>query len=166
VGQLAQAILKSIRVFVGVLLIASVFLICANAMGRYIFLEPIIWAEEVLGYVLVWTVYLGSVLVTWDGGHLRMDLLSRTMPGPIRTITNGVSVAGFMAIGGIIIYQSVDAISQFTHESQVAEIPMQWMHIGIPISFVLILSFLLLRLRSYLNDSFDETNDDARGDAP
>ena len=120
--QLAQVILKTIRLFVGALLIASVFLICANAAGRYVFFSPIIWAEEVLGYVLVWTVYLGAVLVTWDGGHLRMDLMSRTLSGPARLVTNGFSVLVFIATGGIIVYQSFDAIAQFTHHSQVAEL--------------------------------------------
>ena len=74
-GAIRRYILPVIQLFLGLLLIASVFLIVANATGRYVFLAPIIWAEEVLGYVLVWTVYLGSVLVTWDGGHLKMDLL-------------------------------------------------------------------------------------------
>ena len=83
--SITRPLLALIRLFLGVLLIASVVLIVANAMGRYIFLAPIIWAEEILGYVLVWTVYLGGVLVTWDGGHLKMDLLSRSLPGVSRT---------------------------------------------------------------------------------
>ena len=162
VEKLAQAILKIIRLFVGALLIASVFLICANAAGRYVFFSPIIWAEEVLGYVLVWTVYLGAILVTWDGGHLRMDLLSRTLSGPVRLITHGVSVVVFLTIGGIIVYQSYDAIAQFNHRSQVAEIPMQWMHSVIPASFVLIVIFILFRLRGYVGDTLGASdNDDA-----
>ncbi len=158
--QLAQVILKTIRLFVGALLIASVFLICANAAGRYVFFSPIIWAEEVLGYVLVWTVYLGAVLVTWDGGHLRMDLMSRTLSGPARLVTNGFSVLVFIATGGIIVYQSFDAIAQFTHHSQVAEIPMQLMHIVIPASFVLIVIFILIRLRGYVGDTLGRSESD------
>ena len=93
-------ILPVIRAFLGSLLIASVFLIVANAIGRYLFLAPIIWAEEILGYVLVWAVYLGGVLVTWDGGHLKMDLLSRTLPFNPKTIENRISVFVFINIGG------------------------------------------------------------------
>lgn len=32
-----------------------------------------------LGYALVWMVYLGSILVTLDRQHLRMDLLSQML---------------------------------------------------------------------------------------
>lgn len=139
----------------GVLLIASVILICANATGRYVFLEPIIWAEEVLGYVLVWTVYLGGVLVTWDGGHLRMDLLSRTLPKVPRTIVNGFSTCVFIIIGGLIVYQSWQALPELTHLSQVAEVPMDVMHSVIPISFVLISILILVRFRGYLNGTLE-----------
>lgn len=164
---LTRSVLRTIRLFVGVLLIASVFLICANAAGRHLFLAPIIWAEEILGYVLVWTVYLGAALVTWDGGHLRMDLLSKTMPGPVRLIVNGLAVASFLAVGGIIIYQSFEAIGEFTHQSQVAEVPMQLMHAVIPLSFIIILGFIALRLRGHLNDTLSETDPETpRENAP
>ncbi|NKB21643.1 MAG: TRAP transporter small permease subunit [Alphaproteobacteria bacterium] len=151
--------LPVVRLFLGLLLIASVFLIVANATGRYVFLAPIIWAEEVLGYVLVWTVYLGSVLVTWDGGHLKMDLLSRTLPGISRTIVNGISVSVFIFIGGLIVYQSWFAIADLTHVSQVAEIPMNWMHSIIPISFVFVLGCILIRFRENLAGTLESEAD-------
>ena len=151
--------LPIIQLFLGLLLIASVFLIVANATGRYVFLAPIIWAEEVLGYVLVWTVYLGSVLVTWDGGHLKMDLLSRTLPGISRTIVNSISVLVFIFIGGLIVYQSWFAIADLTHVSQVAEIPMHWMHSIIPVSFVFIVGCILIRFRDNLAGTLESEAD-------
>ena len=155
VHQFIKPILALIRLFLGVLLIASVFLIFANAMGRYVFLAPVIWAEEILGYVLVWTVYLGGVLVTWDGGHLKMDLLSRTLPRMPRAIVNGFSTLVFVFIGGLIVYQSWYAIADLTHVSQVAEVPMNVMHAIIPVSFVLITAFILIRFREYLSGSLE-----------
>ena len=151
--------LPVIRLFLGLLLIASVFLIVANATGRYVFLAPIIWAEEVLGYVLVWTVYLGSVLVTWDGGHLKMDLLSRTLPGISRTVVNSISVLVFIFIGGLIVYQSFFAIADLTHVSQVAEIPMTLMHAIIPASFLFIIGCILVRFRDNLGGKLESEDD-------
>lgn len=147
--------LPLVRLFLGLLLITSVFLIVANAIGRYVFLAPIIWAEEVLGYVLVWTVYLGSVLVTWDGGHLKMDLLSRTLPGVSRTIVNSISILVFIFIGGLIVYQSLFAIADLTHLSQVAEIPMTLMHGIIPASFFFVIVCILVRFRDNLAGSLE-----------
>jgi TRAP-type C4-dicarboxylate transport system permease small subunit len=159
VRAIRSYILPIIRLFLGLLLIASVFLIVANATGRYVFLAPIIWAEEVLGYVLVWTVYLGSVLVTWEGGHLKMDLLSRTLPGISRTIVNSISVLVFIFIGCLIVYQSWFAIADLTHVSQVAEIPMHWMHSIIPVSFVFIVGCILIRFRDNLAGTLESEAD-------
>jgi TRAP-type C4-dicarboxylate transport system permease small subunit len=155
VDFISRPILAFIRLFLGALLIASVILICANATGRYVFLAPIIWAEEILGYVLVWTVYLGSVLVTWDGGHLKMDLLSRTLPSAPRAIVNGFSTVVFIGIGTLIVYQSWFAIQGFTHVSQIAEVPMNLMHAIIPVSFVLIALFIVIRFRGYLSGTLE-----------
>ena len=166
---ISNAILGAIRVLLGIVLIASVFLIVANSIGRYVFLTPIIWAEEILGYVLVWTVYLGAVLVTWDGGHLRMDLLSRSLGGASGAIVNGLATTGFLAIGGVIIYQSFIAIREFTHESQVAELPMNVIHMAVPISFALIVLFILVRVKRYLAGNPEEPPviaPDAKGGPP
>ena len=159
VESVAKPVLAVIRLFLGILLIASVVLICANAMGRYVFLAPIIWAEEILGYVLVWIVYLGGVLVTWDGGHLKMDLLSRSLPRLPRTLVNGFSTIVFVVIGGLIVYQSWFAIQELTHVSQVAEVPMNLMHAIIPVSFVLIALFIATRFRGYLNGTLGSGDD-------
>lgn len=152
---ISKSVLPVIRLALGLLLMVSVILICANATGRYVFLEPIIWAEEILGYVLVWTVYLGGVLVTWDGGHLKMDLLSRTLPPVSRRIVNGFSTLAFILVGGLIVYQSWHAIPEMTHLSQVAEVPMDIIHAVIPASFVLITVLILIRLRGYLNGTLE-----------
>jgi len=159
VEAIRRYFLPVVRLFLGLLLIASVFLIVANAVGRYVFLAPIIWAEEVLGYVLVWAVYLGGVLVTWDGGHLKMDLLSRTLPGVSRTILNFTSVIVFIFIGGLIVYQSWFAIADLTHVSQVAELPMNILHGIIPVSFVFVILFILIRFRDNLAGTLESEAD-------
>ena len=97
--SLSNLFLKMIRGLLGMVLIGSVFLIVANAIGRYLLLTPIIWAEEILGYVLVWMVYLGAVLVTWDAGHLRMDLISRGLKGSTGIVVNGLAASAFLGIG-------------------------------------------------------------------
>jgi TRAP-type C4-dicarboxylate transport system permease small subunit len=143
--------LKLIRAFLGVMLLASVVLICANAFGRYVLAAPIIWAEEVLGYALVWMVYLGAVQVTSDNGHLRMDLLMQYVPAQLRRTFEVFGYLVFLAVGALIIYQSFDSIAQFGHHSQVAGLPMNVMHVMIPVSFglmfVLVVGHVLRAMR-------------------
>ncbi|MGE0038328.1 MAG: TRAP transporter small permease, partial [Xanthobacteraceae bacterium] len=106
----------------GVMLLASVVLICANAFGRYVLLSPIIWAEEVLGYGLVWMVYLGAVLVTASDQQLRMDLIFQFLGERQRVALHLLGNLVFITVGLLIIYQAPATISEFTHHSQVANL--------------------------------------------
>lgn len=136
-------ILGGLRVLLGVMLLASVVLICANAFGRYVLLSPIIWAEEILGYGLVWMIYLGAVLVTASGEHLRMDLVIQLLGEKSRAFFHLLGNIAFIAVALLIIYQAPATISEFTHHSQVANLPMDVVHVVIPVSFVAIVLLLV-----------------------
>ena len=101
-GDIAQRltgfIFKFIRLLLGTGLLLSVLLICANAFGRYVLHAPIIWAEEVLGFVLVWVVYLGAVEVTRDGGHLSMDLITQSLNPRWRRLVELLRNLVFLAV--------------------------------------------------------------------
>ena len=63
------------RFIIGVAILAGIAINIANVIGRYFFLEPIIWAEEIMIYIMVWTVFIGSVLVDsvrFGGNRLAM----------------------------------------------------------------------------------------------
>ncbi len=142
---LTDIVFKFIRVLLGAALLLSVLLICANAFGRYVLHAPIIWAEEVLGYVLVWIVYLGAVDVTRDDSHLSMDLITQSLKPswrlPVVLLRNLV----FLAVCALIVYQAIGSISQFGYYSQIAGLPMNVLHTVIPVSFALM--FLLVAAR-------------------
>ena len=142
--RLAAFILMLIRLLLGAMLLLSVVLICANAFGRYVLLAPIIWAEEVLSYALVWMVYLGAVQVTSDRGHLRMDLLVQGLPWRWRRAVRLAGDLVFLAVGGLIIYQANDSIKAFTHHSLIAQLPMDVLHAVIPVSFALMVVLVVM----------------------
>jgi TRAP-type C4-dicarboxylate transport system permease small subunit len=146
VQALTELVFKFIRLLLGTGLLLSVLLICANAFGRYVLHAPIIWAEEVLGYVLVWLVYLGAVEVTRDDGHLSMDLVTQSLRPrwrrPIALVGNLV----FLAVCALIIYQAIGSISHFSYYSQIAGLPMNALHTVIPVAFALM--FLIVAVRS------------------
>ena len=141
---LVQLALRAIRAVLGTMLLASVLLICANAFGRYVLHAPVIWAEEVLGYGLVWMVYLGAVLVTASDQHLKMDLISQLMSPRVQIVLRLIGNAILIAVGLLIIYQSIDSVAEFKHHSQVANLPMQVMHAVIPASFIAIVIVVIV----------------------
>ena len=154
--------LRLIRLLLGTVLLASVVLICANAFGRYVLAAPIIWAEEVMGYSLVWMVYLGAVQVTSDNGHLNMDLALRYLPPRRQAIVVFIGHVVFVAVAALIVYQAYFSISQFTHHSQIATLPMNVVHAVIPISFVLMAAVVMLHAVTRLHGALSASGSAAK----
>ncbi len=161
-GFIASFILNVVRAALAIVLIAAVFLICANAFGRYVLLKPIIWAEEILGYALVWMVYLGGAIVTAERAHLRMDLMLSVLGPRGKAFLELVAALVFAVCGGLIIYQSYFSIQEFTHRSQVAELPMNFVHLVIPISFTLmVIGALALAFKDFTGSGTAEAGEAA-----
>ena len=59
----------------GVLVLGAVAINVANVVGRYVFDAPVSWAEEVMSYGIIWGVFVAVAAITYQGNHLRMDLL-------------------------------------------------------------------------------------------
>src|SRR5204862_7093373 len=67
--RVEEALITGVRVIVGAAIFVSIAINFGNIAGRFILSEPVIWAEEILSYLMVWSVCLGAVLVTWEGRH-------------------------------------------------------------------------------------------------
>ncbi len=145
------------RFLLGLLIFAGIAINFANVVGRYLFGSPILWAEEVLVFIMIWCVFLGVILVTWEGRHIKMDLLSVKFASPWRQIINGLMTLGFVLVCVFVIRESwgmVKLLYQTGQESVIARIPVFPMHASILIGFVAMLIVVLLRLRHFLSGDF------------
>ena len=66
-------LMRLLRGMIGCLMLLAVSLNCANVVGRYVFLKPCVWAEEVMQFMHLWIVMLGATVLTSQGTHLKMD---------------------------------------------------------------------------------------------
>ena len=154
---LTFAVLTVPRTIIGVAILGSIAINFANIIGRYILLAPIIWAEEIMIYINVWCVFIGCILVTWDGRHLKMDLLSAMLKRPWKQIVNGISTLGFILICIFVVLQSWTVsgmMARLDQRSVVAEIPMVVPHAAVLLGFGAMLVVLLYKVRSYIIGSF------------
>jgi len=141
------------RFIVAALILASITLNFANVIGRYVFFSPIVWAEEVMIFIMIWCVFIGSVLVTWDGRHLRMDLLANIIPSPWREAVNFIAATGFLVIAAVVVSQSWIAVSLFANlgqRSTTAGVPMVIPHAALLIGFALMFVCVAVRFRAYV----------------
>jgi TRAP-type C4-dicarboxylate transport system permease small subunit len=125
--HLEDSLITGVRVIVGAAIFVSIGINFANIAGRYLFSEPILWAEEILNYLMVWAVFLGAVLVTWEGRHIKMDLLSARIRHPASLVLNVITVAVFAAVCVFMILQSwtvTNMARDIDQRSVAAEMPM------------------------------------------
>jgi TRAP-type C4-dicarboxylate transport system permease small subunit len=150
-----------IRAILGVLILVGVALNFANVVGRYVFFKPIIWAEEILVFIMIWCVMLGAALVTQDNQHLRMDAVYHLAPPRLRRALNLLSTLAFLGAAAFLLVQSlrvVALVASTGQESVVAGVPMVIPYAAIPVSFALIVVLLVWRFRAFVRaDAGDET---------
>jgi len=129
----------------------------ANIVGRYVFLAPIIWAEEILIFLMVWCVFLGSVMVTWEGRHIKMDLISIALPSPFKEIVNFLGAATLILVCLFVGYQAfvvTGLMTRLDQKSVVAEIPMTIPHAAILVGAVAMAIAAVWRFRSHVTGAF------------
>lgn len=150
-------VVTTARLIVGGAIFVAIAINFANIIGRYILLAPIIWAEEILIFIMIWCVFIGSILVSWEGRHIKMDLLSEMMKGKVRLTNNTVIVVVTIAACIFVFMQSYTVTSlmnRLDQRSVVAEIPMTIPHIALALGFIGMLLATVFRIRSYVTGAF------------
>jgi TRAP-type C4-dicarboxylate transport system permease small subunit len=66
----------------------------ANVVARYLFRTPFSWAEELMLFLMILSVFAGAIAVTWLNLHIRIDTLVDRMPPRARRTT--------LALGSLI----------------------------------------------------------------
>ena len=141
------------RVIIGLVILVGIAINFANVIGRYVFLEPIIWAEEIMIYIMVWTVFIGAILVSFEGQHLKMDFFSIMLPSPWKEVINFVATMAILAVCVFIVPQNWTVVELMWNNDQrsvVAEIPMVIPHFALLLGFVLIFVAIVVRFRSHV----------------
>ena len=138
------------RLIIGGLILFGIAVNFANVLGRYLFLAPIVWAEEIMIYSMVWMVFIGAVLVSWDGHHLKMDFFSIMLPSPFKEIMNFSGVFCFLIVAIFVLPQTftvTELMFNLDQRSVVAEIPMVIPHFAILLGFIMMFVVIVWRFR-------------------
>ena len=138
-----------IRRLLGVVLIAMVALNVANAVGRYLFRRSIDGADEILIFTMAWLVFIGAAVVTWEGRHLRLDLLGEALSARLRRWLGITHLAVVAGLSFFVMLQSADFVGRVARIGQLsmaAEIPMTVPHAALAVGFGLAGLLALTRL--------------------
>ena len=112
----------------GVTALATIVcLIFLNAVGRYAFAAPILWAEELVIALIPWLAMTGVFLSVRRRSVIRIDHFSNMMPGHLRS---AVSVFGNVLAAAAFVYlafHSFDYVKLFGGDpTTYLELPTGW----------------------------------------
>jgi TRAP-type C4-dicarboxylate transport system permease small subunit len=141
----------------GVILLAAVAINIANVVGRYLFDAPVSWAEEVMSYMIIWGVFIAIGAITFQGRHLRMDLLVLSAPGWLARALGALTVALMLACASFMMWQSFQIVRLYAmtgETSMGARIPLVYAHTALLVGFVLMAAAAIVRIRAYLTGRF------------
>ena len=167
--RLERAIFSVPRFIAGTLVLSIVAVTGANVVARYIFLAPFYWAEEVLTYVMISFIYLAAILVTWDGNHLKMDILTQMLKSPWKEVFNFLSTVLFIAMCIFIVIQSFEVTVlqiQFDKHSIAAEVPMVIPHSMVLIGFFFMMVCVIVRFRANIRGDLGNVREELLEDSP
>lgn len=146
---MARLVLHTVpRAFVGLLFLAGLVLNVVNVVCRYVLFRPIMSAEEILVYAMIWCIFIGAAIVTFEGSHLRMELIADRLPRAAQSGLRVLAALVFIAIAVVLIGESwaiVGLVGRLDETSVVAGIPMTIPWAALPVSFALMVAALAWR---------------------
>jgi len=126
---------------IGGIILIAIAINFANIVGRYVFLAPLPWAEEVLVLLVIWGVCIGAPAVTYDNRHLDMDLFVGRFPARMRAVLELlklVTLVGFCALTAVNAATIVALMARNSQVTITAGIPMTIPYAAFVVGFGLI----------------------------
>ena len=92
------------------LLLAAIAINFTNVLARYLFLASIYWADEAMVFLVIWSIFLAAIAVTYDGSHLTMDLFSARLPPRWQRTLDTAIAAVCLATFAFMAWQAVTVV--------------------------------------------------------
>jgi C4-dicarboxylate transporter DctQ subunit len=133
----------------GLMLVAIVLINGANVFMRYVLSAALSWAEEAMVFLMLATVFIGAIPVTWERAHIRIDAFVASLSGRTRTIFESLAVmlsAIVLLTIGWISLGVVQKLHGFDQRSDALDLPVWIPQVTVPFGLLLIPLFMALAL--------------------
>jgi TRAP-type C4-dicarboxylate transport system permease small subunit len=135
-----QIYTRTLELLIGACLTIMIGVGFASVIARYFFGNwlSLYWAEEVIRYAFIWSVFLASPLVIRRGANLELDILVQWVaPSTRRAIAlfNSLIILAFLAV---LIVQGIRMVQvNVAQLSSALEYSMAWVYAAVPTGGVL-----------------------------
>lgn len=134
----------------GVVLLAIVVLTMVEVVSRYVLKNPLILSDELGGYALVVSTFLGLAYCAAERGHIRitfiMERVSPLAAGWVRVATLTLALA-FIAVAAWVSWKFLgDSFTRDMRSNSMLRTPLKWPQAALPVGFTLFALVLLGQL--------------------
>jgi tripartite ATP-independent transporter DctM subunit len=147
IGSAESLLGSAVAFFASAILSLEVALLFVGVVARYVFHNPLIWADELASTLFVWLSALGAVLATRRNAHMRLTaFISRTGPA----LRQKIEVIILLVVAAFVLILLYPAIQYSIDEAIVRtpglNISNSWRASAVAMGAALMAVFLLLRL--------------------
>ena len=142
----------------GTLVLIAIAVNFANVIARYVFASAIFWTEEVLVFLMLWSVFLAAVTIAFKGEHINMDIFLERFSRPWKQFVSGSVAVVFISCCAFLVWQSWQVVTLHLMNgtrSVAAGVPMILPHTALLVGFSLMGLAVAYRFRAYLRGTFD-----------
>lgn len=98
------------------LLLAMLALALYQIGARNLFGSGLMWGDGAVRYMVLWLTFLGALVATRRNDHIRIDLISRFVPGPLGRLLGRVAALGAAFVCGLFAWHSGRfVVDEFTY---------------------------------------------------
>lgn len=113
-GRAARLVDRILDGALGLTVLVAALTIFAQVVLRYLFDNPIAWADEFAVLVFAWTVFIGAAVAQRDDSHLSMDGLVRLLPVRAGLVLYLVRVGAMAVVLAVLFVQGVVLAERFS----------------------------------------------------
>lgn len=150
---------KPFRILISVMLLVIVAITILQVIFRFLLDSPFVWSDELGRFLLIWMVFIGAAVVSFDDRHLAVDLIQEKLSPKPKLIINIFIRFLIMIFLVITIYSSIELV-QVSHylKSGALNIPFSYWRVAAPIGALLMIIYTIIRsvidIQNYRNGNY------------
>ena len=121
------------------------------------------WADELVKIIVLWLAMVGSIAAARDNRHIRIDLISHVLSGPVVAWAKVVVDLFAAVVCAVIGWHSYRLIREEMSwgDTIFTDVPLWLLHAIVPLAFLLLSYQFLLRSGKLLLEVFEPASDEA-----
>ena len=124
------------RIIVTGVLMTTTITLVVQVFMRYVLAEPLVWAEELARFLLVWCTMMGTSLAVKESRHIIVDFAPVLFGPRSVALFSFISYLGMLVFCGVILYYSIPFVQRVMAIGQLSptlQVPMWMVYAALPV---------------------------------